>query len=772
MATLALFAAGTAVGPAIFGSGIAAIGLTGAAIGGAVGAFAGNFIDRTFLYPALFGGPQSLEGQRIDSLDVQSASEGSPMYFVLGPQNRLAGTVIWMTDLNESSSTQSSGGKGGGGGQSTTTYSYSVSVAIGVCEGPIHGIKRIWADSKIIYEDGVLTSNCDSIAIYDGTQLAPDSLIEAAEGSAVTPAFKKTAYVVLENLQLADWGNRVPNFTFEVQAEDPAIGLDVSTALEQILSRSRLDPSEYDVSGVGSCLRGYKVAGPTDGVRTLEPLLFAFDIGVREQNGQFVFRDRQLEPTLRVDSTHLGASTDESENPRVNFTDRADSAMYDEVHLTFRDVENDYLDGGLRVARATGDARGVNSIDLPIVMNAVEANAIAARELWRIWQERQECAFEGSPKLLSLTEEDVVLVQDETGEAHEVRLQEVNRGNNHLVECRGVIQDQISRNQIGVADVVIEPESEGPYLPSAVTLYVLDIPGLLDSQLSSPGVYVAAVATSPSADWRSSTIWESGDDENFNVFGSAPVENVAGEATEALAAPQSTATWDRNSTVVVELLNGELESVSEAQVLASRNIAVLGDEIIGFANATLIAPRTYRLSNLLRGLRATDPSGHSIGDRFVLLDNNINFIDLNQGELSTAPRFFRGVMSGGDVATASSTQQALTGSNVRPFAPVHVKASRDGSNNLTVNWIRRSRSLARIFSEFQMPFEEQVEQYIVEFLDGGTVVRTKTVNSATEVTYTASEQTTDGLTPGDPVDLKIYQSSVWLGRGTPFEGTV
>lgn len=56
-------------------------------------------------------------------------------------------------------------------------------------------------------------------------------------------------------------------------------------------------------------------------------------------------------------------------------------------------------------------------------------------------------------------------------------------------------------------------------------------------------------------------------------------------------------------------------------------------------------------------------------------------------------------------------------------------------------------------------------KFDVEFLNGGgIVVRTKTVTTET-VSYTAAEQTTDGLTPGNLVRMKIYQISATVGRG-------
>jgi hypothetical protein len=50
----------------------------------------------------------------------------------------------------------------------------------------------------------------------------PDPKIEAVEGAGLAPAFRGVAYVVIEDLDLSRFGNRVPQFTFEVLRRAPA----------------------------------------------------------------------------------------------------------------------------------------------------------------------------------------------------------------------------------------------------------------------------------------------------------------------------------------------------------------------------------------------------------------------------------------------------------------------------------------------------------------------------------------------------------------------
>jgi hypothetical protein len=207
MATLVLGAVGSAIG-AGFGGTI--LGLSGAAIGGFIGSTIGSAVDSwivSSLAPA-----QRIEGARLDSLRITSSTEGAVIPRLYG-RMRLGGNIIWATDFREETRTTSQGGgKGGGGGKVTTTeYLYFASFAVALCEGPITGIGRVWADGKPMDMTGV------TWRWYPGDEAqTADPFISAKMGAANTPAYRGTAYVVLEELDLTQFGNRLPQISFEV----------------------------------------------------------------------------------------------------------------------------------------------------------------------------------------------------------------------------------------------------------------------------------------------------------------------------------------------------------------------------------------------------------------------------------------------------------------------------------------------------------------------------------------------------------------------------
>ncbi len=218
MAALVLSGAGAAAGGALFGG-------AGAMAGRLAGAVAGSLIDR-----AVTGGGaqhvyQTREGPRLRDLDVMASQEGAPIPRVYG-RARLSGQVIWATALVENvrTRTETTGGGGGGGGKSssgsaasptvtttTTTYEYFANFAVGLCEGPIGRVLRVWADGKPFDLSGV------DYRVYTGTEdQEADPLIVAKEGAGHAPAYRGLAYVVFERLPVAAFGNRMPQLSFEV----------------------------------------------------------------------------------------------------------------------------------------------------------------------------------------------------------------------------------------------------------------------------------------------------------------------------------------------------------------------------------------------------------------------------------------------------------------------------------------------------------------------------------------------------------------------------
>jgi hypothetical protein len=156
-------------------------------------------------------------GPRLEDLRTQMSVYGSPIPFEYGT-NRHAGTVIWPRELVAVEHEHTESAKGG---PEQHTFTYTMSCAVLVCEGPIAGIRRIWANKKLVYDVSVENAGATTdplfgaLRIYLGTESQEvDPLIEATDG--VSPAYLGYSYVVFEDYDVTEMNGRPPQWEFEV----------------------------------------------------------------------------------------------------------------------------------------------------------------------------------------------------------------------------------------------------------------------------------------------------------------------------------------------------------------------------------------------------------------------------------------------------------------------------------------------------------------------------------------------------------------------------
>ena len=212
--------ASLALGLALGGVGNFLLPGIGGSLGFSIGAMIGSRI-----------GHKSHQSPQIKDLRVQTSEYGSPIPIGYGTI-RIAGWLEWAADKVPHKHKQ-----GGKGSPKVTTTTYTCSFAVGLLEtsfldgdgalvnNPILGILRVWANGRLVWGDGS-PAEALPMQIYYGTEdQLPDPTIEAHEGVGEVSGNRGKAYVVFTDLELAPYGDAIPNFTFEVVASG-AIGLD------------------------------------------------------------------------------------------------------------------------------------------------------------------------------------------------------------------------------------------------------------------------------------------------------------------------------------------------------------------------------------------------------------------------------------------------------------------------------------------------------------------------------------------------------------------
>ncbi|KPF78394.1 hypothetical protein IP88_03845, partial [alpha proteobacterium AAP81b] len=357
-------------------------------IGGLVGATLGGIADR-----ALFG-----DGgvRRLPDLTVQSAAYGEAIPVISG-RMRVAGNLIWTSGIAESRSR----GRGSGGkrGAPTPAYSYSASFAVGLAAGEIARIGRIWADGRLLRDAAGAWTTPVTMRLHRGSETqAVDPLIAAAEGDA--PAYRGLAYVVFEDLALADWGNRIPALSFEVIADaGEAIGLDAAIAR---LSRGAVS---IKVAGAFPTVTGHVAARPGTIAEALAPLLGLADAAVLP--GPVIQGDGGT--VMAIDPADFDAAVPGARPPPER-RERAPAAV--QAHeIGFYDSSRDYQPGLQRIDRGGGTTV---SQALPCALAPEVAKRLAARAAARRESARVTATLRLPWRALPLVPGSLVRARDET----------------------------------------------------------------------------------------------------------------------------------------------------------------------------------------------------------------------------------------------------------------------------------------------------------------------------------------------------------------------
>lgn len=255
------------------------------AVLGGSGLLSGGFMFKAAILGASIAGSMILNGNKkpqgkLNDLRVSSSSYGRGIPKVWGSM-RVTGNMFWATDFREEKVYVTQKGKEKTGvkgekkskkGKAQPIYRYYANFAMGLCEGPMDQVVRIWADNNLIYnklnpEDPDLVGPGFSLetededsgkrsqksmagkkgsggesgqfawTFYPGDEdQKPDPYMESVQGNGKVPAYRGLCYLMFQDFALQDFGNRIPTITAEV--------INKTRRRAQVLKFENMDP--YD----------------------------------------------------------------------------------------------------------------------------------------------------------------------------------------------------------------------------------------------------------------------------------------------------------------------------------------------------------------------------------------------------------------------------------------------------------------------------------------------------------------------------------------------
>ncbi|MDP3676241.1 MAG: phage tail protein [Novosphingobium sp.] len=660
----------------------------GGPIGGAIGSLIGQQIDM-----AIIGSP-TRKGPRLKELSVQTSSYGAPIPRLYG-RMRVAGSVIWATELRESRE-KSGGGKGK---PKVVTYTYSASFAVALASRPIRRVGRIWADGNLLRGAADDLKAGGELRIHTGQgDQACDPLIAAAEGPTRCPAFRGMAYAVFENLALADFGNRIPSLTFEVFADDGSV------TLTQIL---RDAIPGVAVSGTADGVLGYSVESGSMAA-LVEAIGEAVPLACTSQGQTLTLKpvlgDTQL-PFVLPEALAVSDGPDGA--PRAGLSHRRErKAVRLDAAVRYYDVDRDYQPG-LQRARGQSFAGQPSTLDFPAALDAAGARTYADRTAHEAARPREIASYRvGQADLRSAPGRQVVV----PGLAGRWLVESWEFDGTGIELGLGRHAGS-SRTITGAADPGrANLPSDRAAQPTRLAAFELPWDGIG----ASGAISLFAAASAAGSGWSGAALFVVRPDGSLIPLGGTGRNRATLGTALAPLAPAAPLVLDWLNAVEIELVAPDLAlaGASLAQLATGANRALLGRELIQFARVQSLGQSRWRLTGLLRGRGGTEWAipGHGPGESFVLLDDTLVPLDpATVGDTAYARIAATGLADAEPVIAAI----ALPGASLRPLSPVHgtLEARNDGS--LELRWIRRARGAWLWLDGVDTPLVEQAESYLV-----------------------------------------------------------
>lgn len=472
-----------------------------------------------------------------------------------------------------------------------------------------------------------------------------------------------------------------------------------------------------DVSRVAGLVEGYVIDRPMTARAALEPLsmIYGFNVVERAQALSFV-SDGFESVTDITDRDIIEGDGNAVQILRADF----ESELLD-VRVQFIDGAQDYQLGSFSARNRQAETVRVLDLNAPIILSLPLARFAAETLLEKSDLGRERVSLSLSPGRIDLEVGDIFrlpddetlwLIGDMQGEAGQINIRAAR------VEPRRGLPPAGSRPE------PVQPIPQTPR-PHPVVVDIADIAGrdLTARNQSGPLVGARLIPFSPTR------IVMAGEEITMQT---PPI--IGTLSSSLMRGPIGRMDYANRLDIV--LMDGTLSSVDELALLSGANhFAVqtdLGWEILAAQEAVLIGPRTYRLSNLLRGLAGSD------ADMVDVITPEASIVLLSGA---------RGIGGGidrlalpNDVIGTDVSLQAFTARresredvvlynarHLRPFAPVH---GRYDSKARRLSWIRRGRIDSDRWTGLDIPLGEFQEMYQVRLYQGETEVLNVTTDQA------------------------------------------
>lgn len=584
---------------------------------------------------SFLGGAKSNAASTPDytQIQIQTSSEGVAIALVYGV-NRVAPNVIFVDNFRKHKG-GGKGGKGGGKGSGGTTY--TASLMLGICEGPIQGVDAVYLNNSVVS----VASTHLTLFLGDATQ-TPFSVI--AHPGTVLLAYRGVAYLAANNYDLGSSATIPQNglivrgfFSDTGDVRPTDILYDICTNARYGLGMPPAQIGDRTLWAAYCTALGIKMS-PV--MSNQEQAVSIFQRWAELTNTWIFWSENQMKfvplgdrvigaftplTTIRYDLTADDFCPSAGEPPiHIGISDPSDAYNWVRVNIAARD--NQYGSAQMEYKDQTSiDEFGLfQSKDVQAneicerSIGATIAGLIGARALYI----RRVYAFSLSFNFCLLEPGDIVTVNDaDIGlVAYPVRIRTIEE------DASGVLKVTAEEcpSGSGHASAIGVQDSAAVALPS-----IEDDPGPVNPPLliEPPAVVTANVAqiwvgvSGASESWGGAAVWLSVDDITYIEVGTIDQATPQGVLIATLAAH---ADPDSSNTLSIDFTESQqaiAAAVTHADADASRTVVLVNNEAMGYG-AVLPNPLnafSYDLSYLRRGAYRSTIAAASIGDPASIL---------------------------------------------------------------------------------------------------------------------------------------------------------
>lgn len=575
------------------------------------------------------GHTTTIRGNKIADFTVSTAEYGAPVPEILGT-TRVSGNVIYYDDFtaHEHRETQRSG-KGGHSKTVTISYTYTVAVLMGLCEGPISGVKRVWVGKEIYnYPDSNI-----QMTLWKGSQdQKPWAYVTGKHPDKALP-YTGLAYMA-GIIDLGDSGS-MPNYNFEVAGKllNTGDGVDVNPAdyIRYVLDKVGL--SKVEIIGLDN-YRKYCAAAdllistPPDETQSksardiINEIATLTNAYVFWSNDTFkiVPLDDRTYDTWTPNRTILYNLTADDFIPQsggalVTYQRKDSSEVYNQFPVEFINrtngyeketvsyaVTDDIVDYGLRQASTTQAHYFYTKERAVKLAESLARNGKYSRNKYTFKLDWSFCRLEVGD-LVTLTDVNCGLNKQV------VLIDSVTEGTDSLLTFTAISRPDGEYSQ-ATYDV---HETDRPYInynqpaPDTAKPVILQPP----ADLTQNGLELWIGAKGTANMWGGCDVFVSDDNEHYRLAGQ--ITNTARIGTLAAAVA-------KDATTIEVAVNGTLLSGSEQDAQRGNTLCWLDGECLSYQTATLLTNGHWQLTGCIRGQYNTSAVAHAAGVPFARLD--------------------------------------------------------------------------------------------------------------------------------------------------------